>query len=85
MRGRVASRTRRLIGDAARRAVTERLRDGCGKSFLLRSPWPGLVLLPLCLGFLFLHLLLLVFVLVFLATLVSHACSLSAIMTRDGE
>ena len=54
-------------------------------SFLLRSPWPGLVLLPLCLFFLFLHLLLLAFFLVFLATFVSHACSLSAIMTRDRE
>ena len=32
-----------------------------GTSFLLRSPWPGLVLLPLCLFFLFLHLLLLAF------------------------
>jgi hypothetical protein len=28
---------------------------------------------------------LLAFFLVFLATLVSHACSFSAIMTRDGE
>ena len=42
--------------------------------------WPGLVLLPLCLLFLFLHLLLLVLFLVFLATLVSHASSLSAII-----
>jgi multisubunit Na+/H+ antiporter MnhG subunit len=39
---------------------------------LLRSPWPGLVLLPLCLVFLFLHLLLLAFFLVLLATFVSH-------------
>jgi hypothetical protein len=34
--------------------------------------------------FLFLHLLLLAFFLVFLATFVSHACSFFAIMTRDG-
>ena len=55
-------------------------------SFLLRSPWPGgLVLLLLLLLFLFRHLLLLAFFLVLLATLVSHACSFSAIMTRDGE
>jgi hypothetical protein len=40
---------------------------------------------PLFLLFLFLHLLLLAFFLVFLATFVSHACSFSAIMTRDGE
>jgi small-conductance mechanosensitive channel len=44
--------------------------------------WPGLVVLPLCLLFLFLHLLLLVLFLVFLATLVSHVCSLSAIIFR---
>ena len=54
-------------------------------SFLLRSPWPGLVLLLLILLFLFRQLLLLAFFLVFLATLVSHASSFSAIMTRDGE
>jgi hypothetical protein len=54
-------------------------------SFLLRSPWLGLVLLFLGLLFPFHHLLLLVFCLVFLATFVSHACSLSAITTRDGE
>jgi hypothetical protein len=52
---------------------------------LLRSPWPGLALLPLFLLFLFLHLLLLDLFLVLLATLVSHACSFSAIMARDGE
>jgi hypothetical protein len=51
-------------------------------SALLRSPWPVLVLLRLFLLFLFLHLLLLAFFLVFLATLVSHACSFSAIMMR---
>jgi hypothetical protein len=56
-----------------------------GNTFLLRSPWPGLVLLPLFLLFLFLHLLLLAFFLVFLATLVSHARSFSAIMIRDPE
>ena len=44
-----------------------------------------LILLPLFLLFLFLHLLLLAFFLVFLATLVSHACSFFAIMARDGE
>jgi hypothetical protein len=54
-------------------------------SFLLRSLWPGLVLLLLRLLFLFRQLLLFVFFLVFLATLVSHACSFSAIMTLDGE
>ena len=54
-------------------------------SFLLRSPWAVLILLPLFLLFLFLHLLLLAFFLVFLATFVSHACSFFAIMTRDGE
>ena len=43
--------------------------------FLLRSPWPRLVLLLLFLLFLFRQLLLLAFFLVFLATLVSHACS----------
>jgi hypothetical protein len=58
---------------------------GCLASFLLRSPWPGFVLLLLLLLFLFRHLLLLAFFLVFLATLVSHACSFSAIMTRDAE
>jgi hypothetical protein len=52
---------------------------------LLRSPWPGLVLLPLFLLFLFLHLLLLAFFLVFLATLVSHARSCSVSMIRNGE
>jgi hypothetical protein len=54
-------------------------------SFLLRSLWPGLVLLLLLLLFLFRQLLLFVFVLVLLATVVSHACSFSAIMTRHGE
>jgi hypothetical protein len=39
---------------------------------LLRSPWPGLVLLLLFLLLVFLHLLLLVLFLVLLATLVSH-------------
>jgi hypothetical protein len=39
----------------------------------------------LLLLFLFLHLLLLVLFFVFLATLVSHACSLPVIMTRGGE
>jgi hypothetical protein len=34
--------------------------------------------------FLFRQLLLFVFFLVFLATLVAHACSCSAVMTRDG-
>src|SRR5712691_4659358 len=63
----------------------ERAPDGCGASFLLRSPWAVLILLPLFLLFLFLHLLLLAFFLVFLATFVSHACSFFAIMTRDGE
>jgi hypothetical protein len=58
---------------------------GCLTGFLLRSPWPGLVLLLLLLLFLFRHLLLFAFFLVFLATLISHACSSSAIMTRDGE
>jgi hypothetical protein len=38
----------------------------------LRSPWSGLVLLPLCRLFLFLLVLLLAFFLVFLAPLVSH-------------
>ena len=52
---------------------------------LLRSFWPGLVLLLLLLLFLFRQLLLFVFFLVLLATLVSHACSFSAIMTRHGE
>jgi hypothetical protein len=42
---------------------------------LLRSPWPGLVLLLLRLLFLFRLLLLLVFFLVFLAAFVSHAPS----------
>jgi hypothetical protein len=56
-----------------------------GASFLLRSPWAVLILLPLFLLFLFLHLLLLAFFLVFLAALVSHVCSFFAIMTRDGE
>ena len=51
----------------------------------LRSPWPGLVLLPLLLLFLLLHLLLLGFFFVFLATFVSHARSCSINMTRDGE
>jgi hypothetical protein len=55
------------------------------QSWILRSPCPGLVLLPLFLLFLFLHLLLLAFFLVFLATLVSHARSCSVSMTRDGE
>jgi hypothetical protein len=54
-------------------------------SFLLRSFWPGLVLLLLLLLFLFRQLLLFVLFLVLLATLVSHASSLSAIMTRHGE
>jgi len=48
-------------------------------------PWPDFVLPPLLLLFLFLYLLLFVLFFVFLATLVSHACSLSAIMTRGGE
>ena len=51
----------------------------------LQRPWAVLILLPLFLLFLFLHLLLLAFFLVFLATFVSHACSLFAMMTRDGE
>jgi hypothetical protein len=54
-------------------------------NFLLRSLWPGLVLLLLILLFLFRQLLLLVLFLVLLATLVSHASSFSAIMTRHGE
>ena len=54
-------------------------------SFLLRSLGPGLVLLLLVLLFLFRQLLLFAFFLVLLATLVSHACSFSAIMTRHGE
>jgi hypothetical protein len=53
--------------------------------FLLRRPWPWLVLLLLLLLFLFRQLLLFVLFLVFLAALVSHACSYSAIMTRNGE
>jgi hypothetical protein len=75
------------IGNAARRAVTKVAvtPDGCATSFLLRSPWPGLVLLPLFLLFLFLHLLLLDLFLVLLATFVSHACSFLAIMTLDGD
>jgi len=51
--------------------------------FLLRSPWPSLVLPFLGLLFPFRHLLLLVLGLVFLTTFISHACSLSAIMTRE--
>ena len=51
----------------------------------LRSFWPGLVLLPLCLLFLFLLVLLLALFLVFLAAFVSHGCSLSAIMPRGGS
>ena len=58
---------------------------GQDTSFLLQSPWPSLVLLFLLLLFLLLHLLLLAFFLVFLATFVSHACSLAAIMPRGGE
>jgi hypothetical protein len=54
-------------------------------NFLLRSLWPGLVLLLLLLLFLFRQLLLFVLFLVLLATLVSHASSFSAIMTRHGE
>src|SRR5260221_10517504 len=59
--------------------------DGIGPSFLLRSPWAVLILLPLFLLLLLLHLLLLAFFLVLLATLVSHACSFFVIMIRDGE
>ena len=51
--------------------------EGCGASFLLRSPWVVLILFPLFLLFLFRHLLLLAFFLVFLATFVSHAAPLS--------
>jgi hypothetical protein len=54
-------------------------------NFLLRSLWPGLVLLLLLLLFLFRQLLLFVLFLVLLATLVSHASSFSAIMARDRE
>jgi hypothetical protein len=54
-------------------------------NFLLRSLWPGLVLPLLLLLFLFRQLLLFVLFLVLLATLVSHASSFSAIMTRHGE
>jgi hypothetical protein len=43
-----------------------------GDEVLLRSPWPGLVLLPLFLLLLCLDLLSLVLFLVLLATLVSH-------------
>ena len=52
---------------------------------ILRSPWPGLVLLPLFLLFLFRDLLLFGLFLVFLATLVAHAFSFSISMIRDGE
>jgi len=44
-----------------------------------------LTLFPLFLLFLFRHLLLLAFFLVFLATFVSHACSFSAIVAGHGE
>jgi hypothetical protein len=55
-------------------------------NFLLRSLWPGLVLLLLLLLFLFRQLLLVgVLFLVLLTTPVSHASSFSAIMTRHGE
>ena len=54
-------------GIAARRSVTRN-----SLVSLLRSLWPGLVLLLLFFLFLFRHLLLLVFFLVFLAALVSH-------------
>lgn len=47
---------------------------------LLRLPGRGFVVLLLLLLFVFRHLLLLVLFLVFLATLVSHACSFSAIV-----
>jgi hypothetical protein len=53
----------------------ERAPQGCGASFLLRSPWVVLTLFPLFLLFLFFHLLLLAFFLVFLATFVSHVRS----------
>jgi len=54
-------------------------------NFLLRSFWPGLVLLLLLLLLLFRQVLLFVLFLVLLATLVSHAASFSAIMTRRGD
>ena len=54
-------------------------------NFLLRSLWPGLFLFLLLFMFLFRQLLLFVLFLVLLATLVSHASSFSAIMTRHGE
>jgi hypothetical protein len=53
--------------------------------FLLWSLWPGLVLPLLLLLFLFRQLLLFVLFFVLLATLVSHASSFSAIVTRHGE
>jgi hypothetical protein len=71
-------------GRSADRPAVRRAHDRLAR-FLLRSPWPSLVVLILLLLFLFRQLLLLVFFLVFLATLVSHACSFSTIMTwRSG-
>jgi hypothetical protein len=81
----VVAAPRRAGGERDESYRCERAPDGCGASFLLRSPWAVLILLPLFLLFLFLHLLLLAFFLVFLATLVSHARSCSVSMTRDGE
>jgi hypothetical protein len=52
-------------------------------TFLLRSLWSSLVLFLLLFFFLFPQLLLFVLFLVLLATLVSHACSFSAIMPQS--
>ena len=46
---------------------------------MLRSRWPGLVLLSLLLLLLLLHLLLFVVFLVLLATFISHVCSFSTV------
>ncbi len=81
--GRLYRRCRTVRKDESDRC--EWAPDGCGTSFLLRSPWAVLILLPLFFLLLLLHLLLLAFFLVFLAAFVSHAFSLFAIMTRDGE
>jgi hypothetical protein len=48
-------------------------------SFLLRSPWPGVVLLLLFLLLLFRRLLLLAFCLVLLAAFVSHVSSFQTV------
>ena len=72
---------RKRFRERRRASVTDAGSIGEG---LLWSSWPVLILLFFFLLFLLRHLLLLAFLLVFLATFVSHACSFSAIMTRDG-